>query len=268
MLGVILSVFCAIMLWRIAFAISNEAVALADMAIEMKDKADMYVAQVEDTLANMQQKVGDLKHYADTVSRDATRNPEVIPLIERLDEELVRELAEVRNTLKAIQSGSDALNQTVKQFEALSSPIRMFSKRDEPKKDSDLAALSNRLTDVSTLVQQVIDFVTRMEQQGITDEQASRMKQAVTRLEESLDAGYARLASLRDSLHAMNHKLVAKRDRVPLWTNGTALLCTVLLVCFSFTQLHLIGHGWRVLIAGQRPTVEDLSKPERGVTIE
>lgn len=253
--GVVLSVFCAVMLWRFESVVSKRAIEFADLALTVKQNADEYIVQAESVLGNVQQKVGALKQYADTVSEDAAQNRKGAPIIQRLDAELIRELREARSILTSIQSGSNSLNEALKQFESLASPMRMFKKPDKTDGESDLAALSRSLTEVSELIQQVINFVTRMEQQGITDEQAQKMKQAVTQLGEVLDRGRLRLTSLQESLQNASTKVLEKREQVPRWANRTAIVCTVFFVCFGFTQIHLIGFGWSSVMSSRRSLV-------------
>ena len=256
--GVVLSIFCVVMLWRFEALISQRASEFGELTISVRENADEYVGQAERVLGQMQKKVGVLRQCAETVSKDTAQNREVAPIIERLDAELIRELREARSILTSIQSGSDGLNEAIQQFELIVSPMRMLGKSGEIDGDSDLRALSRSLTEVSQLIQQVINFVTRMEQQGITDKQAQQMKQAVIRLGEVLEQGRLRLTSFQESLHKASSNLEEKREQIPRWTHMTAIVCTVFFVCFGFTQIHLIENGWsRVMKSRHTPAAQN-----------
>ena len=263
LLGVLLSGFGVVMVWRISRTISQQAVDLTDMALTVHHNADEIVGQADLVLGNMQGRVKVLSQYADTVAANAVASKDAEPLIDRLDVELARELREARNILTSIQSGSERLNDVIKQFEALSSSMRMLTKTGEKEeRESDLAALSRSLGEVSELIQQVIDFVARMEQQGITDEQGRRMKEAVNRLGEVVDRGRLRLTSLHDSLEGVAQEVVAKREQVPRWTTATAVACTLFLICFCFTQVHLIVFGRSLVVDPQLCRVEGKELPD------
>jgi chromosome segregation ATPase len=247
LVGVILAVMGPVFLWRTAPEFSARAVEIADLVVNVNDHANKYVGRVENILENMQLTVSELKQSAERMSQDSHRNREVTPLMQKLDEELVRELGEARQLLESIQSGTNVLNQAVKQFDAISSPMRMFNRSAESSDNSDIAVLSQSLVETSKLIQEVIDFVAKIEQQGITDEQAIQFQEAVTRLREELDQGRAHLKSIQAYLQNTCDNVVAKRDKIPVWTNVLATFFTALFVCFGFTQIQLIGFGRSLL---------------------
>lgn len=244
--GVALTVVGLVGLWRAAAGFTVRAVEVAEAAIAVSDNAESYVGRTAELMNNMQQKVSSLKQTADVVSADSQKNREVVPALQRLDEELVRELGEARSLLQSVQSGTDMLKQAVGLFDSFSSPVRMFRRPAEPRENSDLSELTASLTETSAQIQQVIDFVAKIEEQGISEAQAEEFKLAVGRLEASLKRGQARLEVLQTFLKNTRDNVRSTKQRLPVWTNAGAAFCTALFICFGFTQIQLVAFGRRL----------------------
>jgi predicted PurR-regulated permease PerM len=255
LVGVLSSVLGLVILWRATTVISSRTVEIANLVVDVQDNADQYVGKAENVVENMQQKVRALKESADKVSEDVEGNRSVVPTLEKLDGEIVRELGEARKLLESIQSGMAMLDQAVGLFDSLSSPARMFRRSSPPRENSDLSQLSQSLVASSEQLQQVIDFVAQMEQQGITDQQARELQLAVAQLGSQLEQGRERLSSLRSFLQATRDNVVTMRTEVPFWANAVAIFGTVLFTCFCFTQIQLVGFGRSILTATSRSPV-------------
>ncbi len=254
-IGIILSVLSAGTVWRSADTMLVQTADVLDAALTVKNNADEYITQIDVVLSNMESRVNTLKGYAETVAGDAALGSDTAPLVNRLDENLIRELGEARKVLTSIQTGSDRLNEVVTQFDSLSSSMRMFRKTDQESDESDLALLSRSLTEVSELIQQVLNFVDRMQKQGITEDQAEQMVQAVVRLHAVLDRESNRLASLQDTLDRFGTSLEAKRRQIPRWTRMAVIAFTIFSICFIFTQIHLIHFGRSFLAAATQQSL-------------
>ena len=246
LVGLVLTAAGPVFVWRAASVVSVRFVEIADLAVAVQERASQRAEWAEDVLETVQAKLQSLRRSAEHVSGSAPRthdDRDVSPLLNQLDKELVRELRETRMVLESILTATDKLNQAVKHFDALSSPMQFFKKAPQSNEQSDLIALSDSLAETSQLIQQLIDFVAEIEQQGITDQQAEVLKQSVLRLNADLDQGQTELQSIREFLQVTRAKVLAKRESVPVWTKVGAADFTALLICLAFTQIQLIGYG-------------------------
>ncbi len=245
--GITLTGSAVVLLWQLAPIVSRQAIEIADLAIEVKDRVDQHIGQAEKVVVTMQQNVSALKTYADDVSDDPERSRVVMPLLQKLDEEIVRNLGDVRRLLESVRSGTAMLDNAVKTFDSLSAPMRLFRQPAQPRDNSDIAAFSQSLAESADVMDQVIALVQQMEQQGVSDEQALALKQMASRLGETLESGGVWLGSSRSFLQATRDAVVMKRGQVASWTNTAATFATVALVCFGFTQIQLLVFAWSLL---------------------
>lgn len=260
LVGVVSSILGLMILWRATTVISSRTVEVANLVVDVQNNADHYVGKAEHVVENMQQKVRSLKHSADKVSEDVEQNRSVVPTLEKLDSEIVRELGQARKLLESIQSGMAMLNQAVGLFDSLSSPARIFRRSSPPRENSDLIQLSQSLVESSEQLQQVVDFVAQMERQRITDQQAKELQLAVVRLGNQLEQGRARLGSLRSFLQDTRDNVVTMRTEVPFWANAVAIFGTILFICFCFTQIQLVGYGRSVLARTRQLPIAENAK--------
>ena len=249
--GVLLSILGIIALWRAATVFTNQAVATADLAIAINTNADRTVHRANDVVGRMQE---NLIAVSTPQSRPDGSQPTAAetPLARTLDDRFVRILSETRNLLLSVQSGANVLNQAVGLFDSLSSPARMFGKRSSKKEDSDLADLSRSTEEALVLIQQVIDNVENAKSTGLTKQQALELQQAIDQLASRLEIGRTQLSAVSESLEDARVRIQEKRDRLPFWTNLVAAFLTALLICFAFTQVHLVEYG-RTIVARNSP---------------
>jgi ABC-type transporter Mla subunit MlaD len=245
--GIIFTGSAVVLLWQLAPVVSRQAVEIADLAIEVKDRVDQHIGQAEQVVQTMRQNVGALKKCADDVLDDPEQSRVVVPLLQKLDEEIVRNLGDVRRLLESIRSGTAMLDNAVQTFDSLSAPVRLFRQRAQPRDNSEIAQFSQSLAEAADVMDQVIEMVQQMEQQGVSEEQALALKQLVSRLGEKLEYGHSWLGSSRDFLQVTRDAVVTKRSLVASWTNTAATFFTVALVCFGFTQIQLMVFAWSLL---------------------
>jgi hypothetical protein len=209
---------------------------------------------VSPVVETMQQNVSALKKCAADVSDNPEQSRVVVPLLQKLDEEIVRNLGDVRRLLESIRSGTAMLDNAVRTFDSLSAPVRLFRRPAQPSDNSEIAEFSQSLAEAADMMDQVIEMVQQMELQGVSEEQALALKQLVSRLGEKLEHGHVWLGSCRNFLQVTRDTVVIKRGRVASWTNTAAAFFTVALVCFGFTQIQLMVFAWPLLaMKGQQP---------------
>lgn len=254
--GIILTGSAVVLLWQLAPVVSRQVLEIADLAIEVKDRVDQHIGQAEQVVEALQQNVSSLKKCAADVSDDPEQSRVVVPLLQKLDEEIVRNLGDVRRLLESIRSGTAMLDNAVKTFDSLSAPVRLFRRPAQPSDSSEIADFSQSLAEATDVMDQVIEMVQQMERQGVSEEQALAFKQLVGRLGERLQNGHVWLGSSRSFLQVTRDAVVMKRSQVASWTNTVTTFFTVAFVCFGFTQIQLMVFAWSLLaVKGQQSIV-------------
>jgi len=122
--GVILAVICMVISWRAAAVMAEQAMNTSEVVVAISNEAYQTVDRADTVLDNIQQRVEVLKS-AEAISAGRDGSPDDTQLVRNLDANFLQALDETRNILLSVQSGVNALNQTVGLFDSLSSPMRV-----------------------------------------------------------------------------------------------------------------------------------------------
>ncbi len=247
LLGVVLSLATLVMLWRVQAGFSDRAVEIADFAMGVNDNARDRIAQADAVLEQMQHRVDFLERTAEQLRVNAEQNQTAVSALHHLDADISRNLEDARGLLVSIQSSMQTFSQALVLFESVSSPLLRVRRPAEPNAGEDPPQLSRLLLEISEHLATVTEFVSLMEQQTISTAMVTELKQSIASLEGRLQEARAWLDSIHGYLLATGKRVPLARDRLLLWINAAALTGTILLICFIFTQVHLVVYGRSLL---------------------
>jgi len=257
LLGVVLALATLVVLWRVQAGFSDRAGEIADFAMDVNDNAKDRIAQADAVLEQMQNRVDFLERTAEQLRIDAEQNRTAVSKLHHLEADVTRGLEDARSLLVSIQSSMQTLSQALVLFESVSSPLRRVQRPAEPDTGADRPQLSRLLLETSEQLATVTEFVSLMEQQTISTALVTKLKQSIAKLERRIREVRAWLDSIQGYLHATGKRVSAARDRLLLWADVAAVTGTLLLVCFIFTQVHLVAYGRSLVLRGSGQPAQD-----------
>ena len=240
--GVVLALATVVLLWRARAGFTARAVEISDFATAVNDNAKDRIARADAVLERMQQNARFLLQTIEQLRVNAEQDEKAVLTLLDLEVDIARGLEDSRSLLVSIQSSLQSLSQAVVLLESVSSPMFRV-RRPTDSMASDQRQLSRVLLETSEQLATVIEFIEVMDRQKITTALVTELRLSVTRLESRLEEVRAWLDSGQAYLRTTGESVPAARDRLLVWTDATAVTVCLLLVCFTFTQVHLIVYG-------------------------
>lgn len=240
LVGVVLTPILIVAVWRTQSQLSERTVEVIQFTKNVKTFADNRITQAKSVLKATRAKVDTLGQHTSRLSDDVEKNKDVVLTLRSLDHDIRDGLQEALDLANSIQMSLRSMGNTLVLFDSLPS----FS---SPSKSGDapgLREMAQSLTETSDLLQQVIDHVERMQSgKRITQTELNELAELVARLKLKLQLASTWLLRLDGRTKETENRLLRLEARILQWSRLFAILLTPVLICFCFSQIHLIHYG-------------------------
>jgi hypothetical protein len=167
-------------------------------------------------------------------------------VFDRLDAEVVDRLERAKDFVRSLQDGLDSAGRALMMLESI--PLVGLQSRRPAAGESSTSKLSTNLTDISHDLDQLLEGLSTLEaRRSLEPAESQRLQTTLTELDGELARVAADLSQFSADAGAFSDEFAAVRSRAAKVIEQTAIACTVFLVCFGCSQLHLLIGACRMM---------------------
>jgi chromosome segregation ATPase len=245
-LGVVFSVFAIVEGWRTAVQFRREMPKAIDqleaVVVSVHRQGEMAV----DALQRARNGLGSIHVTVEELAKDG-KNGQHSSILPTLDAELER----MEEFVRSVQASLHGASNTLLMLESI--PFLRPRQSASAEEDTHLKNLAVSLTAISDRLEQVATIVAEIRsERRVQPRQVAHLKNALGRVDNQLAQFQGDVEKFSTEVNTLAVRLSETKESSPTWIRQAAVLGALFFICFGFSQVVMLLHGWRVVRATSR----------------
>lgn len=245
--GAVLSVLAIVQAWTIADRLSRE---IPEVLAHLEAIADSVREQGESTVSLLEtarERVASISIAVEELSKKAGERPTTASILEALEPDIEQRLESAEEVILAMQNSIRSMSSALLLLDSIPF-FKPWIAPAEGQDESHLKTVATSLTETADLLGQATEAVTRVRSgQTISPQQLAQLQETLVRVDRGLGDVESEIRLFSGRVEQTGSQLTRLREEVPGWIHNSALIATGFFVCFGFSQLSLLLHGWQWL---------------------
>ena len=242
-LGVIFSVYAVIGVWSTADWLRSETPALLGrvetVAVSVHHQGEMAVG----LLTTTRDRLDLIQDTVEELSEDVP-DGKIASILSKLDKDVAKGLEESDDFIRSMQDGLRSVGGALLMVESIPLLGATLSHPAVPD-ESSLKDLASTLTEISDMLDQVRNILSELRTKKTVDRrQVSRLQAALRQIDNRLGQVQSNIEDFSTAMQTAAAGLSETKRKSPQWIHRAAISVTVFFVCFSFSQICVLSHGW------------------------
>ena len=244
--GVALAAAAVVQIWRTERRLHVEL----PQAVEHLESALASVRQQSYSLVSLvdatRQHVDAVRLPLDQLAQRTDEELTAASVLEALDREAARRLEETEEFARSMQTSLRNMSNALLLLDSM--PMFARSLAPERHKPGQWKALSKTLLETADLLDRFSRTMVRVRSgQTVSQKQIVQLQETLGGIDRRLTAVQSEIGRFAETVEHTAAQVGLWKEEVPFWVRVAAATATVFFVCFGFSQLSLLAHGWHWL---------------------